>query len=126
MVSFKISRRSEGDPVVIILAEFSNNSDALITEYTFQVAIKVDRTIRLPITSDQYLLFFIQGLTLRLSPQSGRTLQPHQEDGITQTIEINDVPKGQANSVKMRWKASYNMKGQVHQEQGEVPALGIL
>lgn len=61
-ISFKISRRSEGDPVVIILAEFSNNTDALITEYTFQVAIKVKRITRLPIISDQYSFFFYIGL----------------------------------------------------------------
>lgn len=58
-ISFKISRRSEGDPVVIILAEFSNNTDALITEYTFQVAIKVDKTIQVLFTSDQYLFVYL-------------------------------------------------------------------
>ena len=124
-ISFKISRPGNSDSVVIIVAEFSNNTAALITEYTFQVAIKVDRItdsyLRLPI-----LISVVQGLSLRLSPQSGRTLQPHQDDAITQTIEINGVPKGQTGSVKMRWKASYNMLGQLHQEQGEVPALGIL
>ena len=69
---------------------------------------------------------FAQGFTLGVTPQSGRTLQPQQKDGITIPIEIHGVAKGQANSVKMRWKASYRVAGSVQQEQGEVPALGIV
>lgn len=69
---------------------------------------------------------FPQGFTLQLTPQSGRTLQPHRKDVITQTIKIDGVFKGQASAVKMRWKASYVIKGESHQEQGEVPPLGII
>jgi len=43
-----------------------------------------------------------------------------------QSIEINGVAKGQANSIKMRWKASYKVEGTLQEEQGEVPALGII
>lgn len=66
-----------------------------------------------------------KGLTLKLTPQSGRNLLPNQQDGITQPIEVQGVQKGQANTVKMRWKASYKMAGVARQEQGEVPPLGI-
>ncbi|KAG8529149.1 uncharacterized protein KY384_005784 [Bacidia gigantensis] len=66
-----------------------------------------------------------KGLTLKLTPQSGRNLLPSQKDGITQPIVVNGVQKGQANGVKMRWKASYRMQGEPRQEQGEVPPLGI-
>ncbi|KAK4695365.1 ADP-ribosylation factor-binding protein GGA, partial [Lecanoromycetidae sp. Uapishka_2] len=85
---------------------FSNNTNNLITEYTFQVAVT-------------------KGFTLKLTPQSGRTLQPNQKDGITQPIAVTGVSKGQANSVKMRWKASYKVAGDLRHEQGEVPSLGI-
>ncbi len=53
-------------------------------------------------------------------------LHPKQKDAITQHIEIDGVAKGQANSIKIRWKASYKVEGFVREEQGEVPALGIV
>lgn len=67
-----------------------------------------------------------QGFSLRLTPQSGRILNPLQKNAIAISIEINGVAKGQANSVKMRWKASYKVAGDLRQEQGDVPALGIV
>lgn len=67
-----------------------------------------------------------QTYTLQLTPQSGRTLQPNQVNGITQPIEINGVPRGLGNSVKMRWKASYKAGGEMKMEQGEVGSLGII
>ncbi|KAL2057712.1 hypothetical protein ABVK25_002096 [Lepraria finkii] len=102
-IAFQVSRSGTE---VSIRASFSNNTPNLITEYTFQVAVT-------------------KGFTLKLTPQSGRTLQPNQKDGITQPISVNGVSKGQAKSVKMRWKASYKVAGDLRQEQGEVPSLGI-
>ena len=52
-------------------------------------------------------------------------MEPLSKAAITQPIAIEGVPKGQANSVKMRWKASYKLNGNPRQEQGEVPPLGI-
>ena len=98
------SRRS--DDSIGLVALFSNNVANPITEYTFQIAVT-------------------KGFTLNLKPQSGRTLQPNQKDGIQQAILVNGVVRGQANSVKMRWKASYKIAGDLRQEQGEVPSLGI-
>ena len=48
-----------------------------------------------------------------------------QASGITQMFSINGVAAGQADTVKMRWRASYNLGGEPRHEQGEVPALGI-
>jgi ADP-ribosylation factor-binding protein GGA len=48
-----------------------------------------------------------------------------QSEGITQPIEIHGVVKGQADKVKVRWKASYRSGGEPRQDQGEVPPLGI-
>ncbi len=73
-----------------------------------------------------WLIVLRQGFALRLVPQSGRTLQPYQKDGIRQRIEIDGVVPGQASSVRMRWKASYMIKGELQQEQGDVPAFGIV
>ncbi|MDI1484939.1 MAG: ARF-binding protein [Ramalina farinacea] len=105
-ITFKASRIGQSSDAVSLMAQFSNNTPTLITEYTFQVAVT-------------------KGLTLKLTPQSGRTLLPSQKDGITQPITINGVQRGQANTIKMRWKASYKVAGELRQEQGEVPPLGI-
>lgn len=71
------------------------------------------------------MLILFQGFTLKLTPQSGQTLQPRQKDAITQPIAVHGASKGQANLVKMRWKSSYKVAGDLRQEQGEVPVLGI-
>ncbi|MCJ1465846.1 hypothetical protein MMC07_004465 [Pseudocyphellaria aurata] len=106
-ISFKLSRPVNKDSVIEIVAHFSNNTAALITEYAFEIAVS-------------------KGFTLRVTPQSGRTLQPQQKDAITIPIEIQGVAQGQAYAVKMRWKASYKVAGDARQEQGDVPTLGIV
>ncbi|CAF9929083.1 MAG: hypothetical protein ALECFALPRED_004244 [Alectoria fallacina] len=105
-IDFRVERPESPDSAISISALFSNNSPSLITEYTLQVAVT-------------------KGFTLKLTPQSGRTLQPNQKDGITQHIVLSGVARGQANSAKIRWKASYKVAGDLRQEQGEVPPLGI-
>ncbi|KAI4097708.1 MAG: hypothetical protein LQ339_006687 [Xanthoria mediterranea] len=106
-VAFKIDRTDKAEGPISILASYSNNTSSLITEYTFQVAVT-------------------KSYTLQLTPQSGRTLQPQQAKGITQAIEVHGVPRGSGNSVKMRWKASYKVGGEMKMEQGEVASLGII
>ncbi|KAL8921950.1 MAG: hypothetical protein Q9172_003764 [Xanthocarpia lactea] len=106
-VRFKITRSDKPEAPITITASYSNNTPSLITEYTFQVAVT-------------------KSYTLHLTPQSGRTLQPNQLNGITQPIEINGVPRGSGNTVKMRWKASYKIGGEMKMEQGEVASLGII
>ncbi|KAL8825803.1 MAG: hypothetical protein Q9191_004194 [Dirinaria sp. TL-2023a] len=105
-IVFRAGRPSNSNSVIHIMASFSNHTSNAVTEYEFQVAVT-------------------KAYTLRLVPQSGRTLQPSQQDGITQNIEINGVAKGQTSMVKMRWKASYRLAGELRNEQGEVPPLGI-
>ncbi|MCJ1360284.1 MAG: hypothetical protein MMC33_010288 [Icmadophila ericetorum] len=105
-INFDVSRRTNGEPILDIVAKFSNKSPNSITEYTFQVAVT-------------------KAYSLKLTPQSGRKLQPYQTNGITQPIEIHGVAKGQSANVKIRWKASYKAAGDLRQEQGEVPPLMI-
>ncbi|MCJ1311440.1 hypothetical protein MMC25_005111 [Agyrium rufum] len=96
-ITFHVKRQGPTEPVLAVLAVFSNKTPNAITEYTFQVAVT----------------------------KSGRKLAPFQERGITQPIEIHGVNKGQASNVKIRWKASYKVGSVVKQEQGEVPPLNI-
>jgi ADP-ribosylation factor-binding protein GGA len=60
-----------------------------------------------------------------MEPQTGRRLQPHEVDGISQIIFLNGVEYGRGTAVKMRWKASYKIGTEAVHEQGEIPALGV-
>lgn len=66
-----------------------------------------------------------QGAQLQLEPQSGVNLGPYQKGGITQTIRVNNVPRGSGSTVKMRWKVSYIISGQPKNEMGEITSLGV-
>ena len=63
--------------------------------------------------------------SLKLKPQTGRSIAPKQQNGIEQEILLTGVPLGEGSSVKMRYKVSYRRDAQPHEEQGNVPSLGI-
>lgn len=63
---------------------------------------------------------------MKLTPQSGRKMLPNQRFGITQPMEIHGVPLGQADKVKVRWKATYKANAKDQHLQGEVPPLAIV
>jgi len=71
------------------------------------------------------LLTIPQGFSLKMEPQTGRTLEPLQEQGISQVIFLNGVEYGNGAAVKMRWKVSYKVGGEPNFEQGEIQALGV-
>ena len=53
-------------------------------------------------------------------------MAPNQSRGIQQEVILNAVPTGKGNSVKMRFKVSYQIgQQQPKEEQGVVPSLGI-
>ncbi|KAI9847270.1 MAG: hypothetical protein M1837_002856 [Sclerophora amabilis] len=91
---------------ITLKVTFSSNDPRPITDLTFQTAVT-------------------KGLSLRLQPQSSRTLAPMQRDGITQYMYLNGVENGKGNTVKMRWKMSYKVGGEPREEQGEIPSLGV-
>ncbi|KAJ4990724.1 VHS domain-containing protein [Stagonosporopsis vannaccii] len=103
-VLFNVSR--ETDTTLLINSRVSNNTPLPISGLTLQVAAS-------------------KGAQLQLEPQSGVTLAPNQKHGITQNIRVNNVQRGNGNSVKMRWKASYSLGGQQKSEQGEIASLGV-
>ena len=63
--------------------------------------------------------------SLKLKPQTGRNIAPNQQNGIEQEIILTGVPLGKGSTVKMRFKVSYQRDTQPHEEQGNVPSLGI-
>jgi ADP-ribosylation factor-binding protein GGA len=52
-------------------------------------------------------------------------MAPNQVHGIQQEVILNGVSPGQGNSVKMRFKVSYQVDQTAREEQGIVPPLGI-
>ena len=82
-----------------------------------------------PLGYKEHPLIIPQGYQLALQPQSGRALAPRRQNGITQTIRLQGVERGQGQHVKMRWRAGYVLGGtggQVQNEQGEIAGLGVL
>ncbi|KAL1622214.1 ARF-binding protein [Neofusicoccum ribis] len=101
---FTVSRQS--DNTIHIQSVISNNTPAPISELTMQFAVT-------------------KGYTLKLQPQSGRLLQPNQQSGIAQNIDLQGVEPGKGSSVKMRWRASYMLGPERKEEQGEITSLGV-
>lgn len=68
-----------------------------------------------------------QGYELELRPQSGRTLVPKQKHGVTQSIRVwhagNRAKK--VETIKLRWRVSYKVAGELRNEMGEIPEFGI-
>ncbi|KAI9710579.1 MAG: hypothetical protein M1820_002715 [Bogoriella megaspora] len=105
-VLFHVSRQQTPDNAILILSQVSNNTSQPITHLTFQLAVT-------------------KGYQLKLEPQSGRSLAPNQQRGITQTIRLLGVAPGQGGSIKMRWKASYDVGAEHRDEMGDISSLGV-
>ncbi|KAF4306075.1 VHS domain-containing protein [Botryosphaeria dothidea] len=101
---FTVSRQN--DDTIHIQSAISNNTAAPIADLILQFAVT-------------------RGYTLKLQPQSGRMLQPNQQNGITQNIHLHGVERGKGSAVKMRWKASYMLGPERKEEQGEISSLGV-
>lgn len=67
----------------------------------------------------------MQAYTLQLRPQSGRDISPLQQHGVRQEMLIDGVDAGKGSSVKIRFKVSYRIGGELKEDQGMVPPLGI-
>jgi hypothetical protein len=101
------AKRSAGQPLINVQARFSNQTQQPITQLHFQVAVE-------------------KSYSLQLRPQTGRELAPFQRNAVQQEILLSGVPPGKGSSVKIRFKVSYRVGDESVEEQGNVPALGIL
>jgi ADP-ribosylation factor-binding protein GGA len=98
--------RAAGQQQIHIQSHFSNQTMQRISGLHFQVAVE-------------------KAYSLQLRPQTGRELSPGQKNGVQQEILLSGVPPGKGDSVKMRFKVSYQLDGKALEEQGTVPSLGI-
>ncbi|KXS93935.1 hypothetical protein AC578_7079 [Pseudocercospora eumusae] len=101
---FDVSRANDSE--LLIKSRISNASHQPVSDLTFQLAVT-------------------KGYTLKLEPQSGRSLGPKQQNGVTQTIHLQGVERGKGTTVKMRWRASYSVGGAQQNEQGEINGLCV-
>lgn len=105
-ISLHATRLPYSQNEITISLSFSNTTSEAITELTFMAAVT-------------------KGHHLKLQPQSGRTLQPREQNGVTQVITLMGAEQGKGDAVRLRWKASYRVGARPVSEQGEVASLGI-
>lgn len=105
-VSLHATRLVYSQTEITISLSFSNTISESISELTFMAAVT-------------------KGYQLKLQPQSGRTLQPHEQNGITQVITLSGVEQGKGDTVRLRWKANYKVGNMPVCERGEIASLGI-
>jgi len=105
-ISLHAAREGLTPAVITMSITFSNKADQPISELTFAAAVT-------------------RGYSIKLQPQTGRRLQPHEQAGVKQIIYLNGVEHGKGDSVKLRWKASYKIGEQEVREHGEIGSLGI-
>lgn len=69
----------------------------------------------------------MQGYELSLEPQSGRTLLPKQQKGVTQKIVVWRAGDHsvKVESIKLRWRVAYKVNGELKTEMGEIPEFSI-
>ncbi|KAL2117540.1 hypothetical protein VTJ04DRAFT_7200 [Mycothermus thermophilus] len=101
-------RAGPSDPPIQLLFAFSNNATQQLTELHFQLAVT-------------------KGYELQLKPQSGRTLEPKQVRGVTQYISVwhAGAKDRKVESVRLRWRVSYKLGGELKQEMGEIPEFSL-
>jgi len=105
-ISLHATREAQTPAIITLSLTFSNATPQPISELTFMAAVT-------------------KGYSLKLQPQTGRRLQPHEQAGVRQVIYMNGVEQGKGDSVKLRWKAEYKVGEQPIKEQGEITSLGV-
>ena len=121
---------------------FSNNSAQALTGLHFQLAVtKVSKHTHKRAPTPDFAArtnldllsccsFFFphsQGYELQLTPQTGRDLAPKQSRGITQHVQVWHAGNRsrKVDSVKLRWRATYQVANEQKNETGEIPEVSI-
>ncbi|XDG04800.1 hypothetical protein ABKA04_004415 [Annulohypoxylon sp. FPYF3050] len=103
-----VASRQPPQNILHLVFSFSNTTAASINQLHFQLAAT-------------------KGYELLLQPQTGRSLQPKQHAGVTQSVQIfhaGDRAK-KVESIKLRWRAAYSLGGEARSETGEIPEFSI-
>ncbi|KAI1359269.1 ADP-ribosylation factor-binding protein GGA2 [Xylaria arbuscula] len=107
-INMKAVRAPQAPNALSLLFSFSNTSPQPISDLHFQLAVT-------------------KGYELKLQPQTGRTLEPNQENGVTQVIQVwhaGELAK-KVDSARLRWRLSYKWGAENKAETGEIPEFSI-
>ncbi|KAI0508726.1 ADP-ribosylation factor-binding protein GGA2 [Xylaria bambusicola] len=107
-INMKAARAPQAPNALSLLFAFSNTSPQSIGDLHFQLAVT-------------------KGYELKLQPQTGRTLEPNQENGVTQLIQVWHAgePAKKVDSARLRWRVSYKWGAENKAETGEIPEFSI-
>ncbi|KAK5625437.1 hypothetical protein RRF57_001154 [Xylaria bambusicola] len=107
-INMKAARAPQAPNALSLLFAFSNTSPQPIGDLHFQLAVT-------------------KGYELRLQPQTGCTLEPNQENGVTQLIQVWHAgePARKVESARLRWRVSYKWSAENKAETGEIPEFSI-
>ncbi|KAI1170058.1 ADP-ribosylation factor-binding protein GGA2 [Nemania sp. FL0916] len=107
-IHMKAVRAPQAPNALSLLFSFSNPTPQQIDDLHFQLAVT-------------------KGYELKLQPQTGRTLQPNQDNGVTQAIQVwhaGDAAR-KVDSARLRWRVSYRWGAESKAETGNVPEFSI-
>lgn len=107
-INMKAIRAPQAPNALSLLFSFSNESPQQIDDLHFQLAVT-------------------KGYELKLQPQTGRTLRPKQDTGVTQAIQVwhaGDTTR-KVDSARLRWRVSYRWGAETKAETGEIPEFSI-
>ncbi|KAK3689797.1 VHS domain-containing protein [Podospora appendiculata] len=108
------TRRMPGAPAIDLLFLFTNKTTQPVSELHFQLAVTKPSETK-------------KGYELQLQPQSGRSLEPRQAQGVTQAINVwhaGDRTR-KVDAIKFRWRVSYKVGGEAKNEIGEIPEFSL-
>ncbi|KAI1346726.1 ADP-ribosylation factor-binding protein GGA2 [Xylaria sp. FL0043] len=107
-INMKAIRAPQAPNALSLLFSFSNTTPQHISDLHFQLAVT-------------------KGYELKLQPQTGRELQPNQENGVTQAIQVWHAgePAKKVESARLRWRVSYKWGAETKTEMGEIPEFSI-
>ncbi|KAI1122271.1 ADP-ribosylation factor-binding protein GGA2 [Nemania abortiva] len=107
-INMRAVRAPQAPNALSLLFSFSNTSPQQIDDLHFQLAVT-------------------RGYELKLQPQTGRTLQPNQDNGVTQMIQVwhtGDAAR-KVDSARLRWRVGYKWGAEARAETGEIPEFSI-
>ncbi|KAI1826392.1 ADP-ribosylation factor-binding protein GGA2 [Xylaria intraflava] len=107
-INMKAARVPSAPNALSLSFSFSNTSPRQISDLHFQLAVT-------------------KGYELSLQPQTGRTLPPNQENGVTQAIQVWHAGDrtSKVDSARLRWRVGYAWGSERKAETGEIPEFSI-
>ncbi|KAI0104323.1 ADP-ribosylation factor-binding protein GGA2 [Nemania sp. FL0031] len=107
-INMKAARAPQAPNALSLLFSFSNTSSQQISDLQFELAVT-------------------KTLELNLQLQTGRTLQPHQDNGVTQMVQVwhaGDATR-KVDSARLKWRVKYKWGSEMKTEMGDIPEFSI-